>query len=117
MVDEAYYAFADASFLARVPDLPNLLVLRTLSKVGMAGIRLGYAVAAPAWIAELNKVRQPYNVNALTQAAVEALLFDTDWIAEQALAIRAERVRQNPRWRDCRKSACTRRRPISCWCA
>ena len=93
VVDEAYYAFADASFLARVPELPNLLVLRTLSKVGMAGIRLGYAVAAPAWIAELNKVRQPYNVNALTQAAVGALLFDTGWIAEQAEAIRAERAR------------------------
>jgi histidinol-phosphate aminotransferase len=72
---------------------PNLLVLRTLSKVGMAGLRLGYAVAAPAWIAELNKVRQPYNVNALTQAAIEALLFETDWIAEQAAAIRAERIR------------------------
>jgi len=62
VVDEAYYAFADASFLSRVPELPNLLVLRTLSKVGMAGIRLGYAVAAPAWIAELNKVRQPVRV-------------------------------------------------------
>jgi histidinol-phosphate aminotransferase len=59
----------------------------------MAGIRLGYAVAAPAWIAELNKVRQPYNVSALTQAAIEALLFKTDWIAEQAAAIRAERIR------------------------
>ena len=93
VIDEAYYAFADASFLARVPERPNLLVLRTLSKVGMAGIRLGYAVAAPAWIAELNKVRQPYNVNALTQAAIEALLFETDWIAEQAAAIRAERTR------------------------
>ena len=93
VIDEAYYAFADASFLARVPELPNLLVLRTLSKVGMAGIRLGYAVAAPAWIAELNKVRQPYNVNALTQAAVEALLFDTGWIVDQAAAIRAERMR------------------------
>ena len=93
VIDEAYYAFADASFLARVPELPNLLVLRTLSKVGMAGIRLGYAVAASAWIAELNKVRQPYNVNALTQAAVGALLFDTGWIAEQAAAIRAERAR------------------------
>jgi histidinol-phosphate aminotransferase len=93
VIDEAYYAFADASFLARVPEFPNLLVLRTLSKVGMAGIRLGYAVAAPAWIAELNKVRQPYNVNALTQAAVEALLFDTGWIAEQAAAIRGERKR------------------------
>ena len=93
VIDEAYYAFADASFLTRVPGFPNLLVLRTLSKVGMAGIRLGYAVAAQAWIAELNKVRQPYNVNALTQAAVEALLFDTAWIAEQAAAIRDERTR------------------------
>jgi histidinol-phosphate aminotransferase len=93
VIDEAYYAFADASFLARVTEFPNLLVLRTLSKVGMAGIRLGYAVAAPAWIAELNKIRQPYNVNALTQAAVEALLFDTGWIAAQAGAICAERAR------------------------
>ncbi len=93
VVDEAYYAFADATFLPRVSEFPNLLVLRTLSKVGMAGIRLGYAVAAPAWIAELNKLRQPYNVNALTQAAVVALLADTTWIAEQAAAIRAARAR------------------------
>jgi histidinol-phosphate aminotransferase len=93
VVDEAYYAFADASFLDRVGEFPNLLLLRTLSKVGMAGIRLGYAVAAPAWITELNKLRQPYNVNALTQAAVEVLLSDTGWIAEQAVAIRTERAR------------------------
>jgi histidinol-phosphate aminotransferase len=93
VVDEAYYAFADASFLPRVAEFANLLVLRTVSKVGMAGIRLGYAVAAPEWIAELNKVRQPYNVNALTQAAVEVLLTDTGWIAEQAAAIRTGRAR------------------------
>jgi histidinol-phosphate aminotransferase len=93
VIDEAYYAFADGSFLLRVAEFSNLLVLRTVSKVGMAGIRLGYAVAAPEWIAELNKVRQPYNVNALTQAAVEVLLTDTDWIAEQAAAIRSGRAR------------------------
>jgi histidinol-phosphate aminotransferase len=93
VVDEAYYAFAETSFLPRLGEFPNLLVLRTLSKVGMAGIRLGYAVAAPEWIAELNKLRAPYNVNALTQAAVCALLADSGWIAEQAAAIRAERSR------------------------
>ena len=93
VVDEAYYAFADASFLPRVAEHPNLLVLRTVSKVGMAGLRLGYAVAAAEWIAELNKVRAPYNVNALTQAAAVALLSDTGWIAAQASAIRAERMR------------------------
>ncbi len=93
VVDEAYYAFAHATFLPRVSEFANLLVLRTLSKVGMAGIRLGYAVAGSGWIAELNKVRQPYNVNALTQAAVVALLADTTWIAEQAAAIGVARTR------------------------
>jgi len=93
VVDEAYYAFADASFLTRLPEFANLLVLRTMSKVGMAGLRLGYAVAAPEWITEFNKLRQPYNVNVLTQAAVAALLADRSWIAEQASAIRAERAR------------------------
>ena len=93
VVDEAYYAFAHASFLPRGAEFPNLLVLRTVSKVGMAGIRLGYAVAAQEWIDELNKVRQPYNVNALTQAAAQALLADTSWIADQAGKIIAERER------------------------
>ena len=93
VVDEAYYAFADASFLPRVAEFPNLLVLRTLSKVGMAGIRLGYAVAATEWIAELNKLRPPYNVSVLTQAAAVALLADEGWIGEQAATIRSERAR------------------------
>jgi histidinol-phosphate aminotransferase len=93
VVDEAYAAFADASFLPRVAEFPNLLVLRTLSKVGMAGIRLGYAVAAPEWIAQFNKLRQPYNVNALTQAAAVALLADPGWMAEQAATIKSERAR------------------------
>jgi len=93
VVDEAYAAFADASFLPRVAEFPNLLVLRTVSKVGMAGIRLGYAIAAPEWIAQLNKLRQPYNVNALTQAAAVALLADPGWIDGQAEAIRSERAR------------------------
>ncbi|MEO8566769.1 MAG: aminotransferase class I/II-fold pyridoxal phosphate-dependent enzyme, partial [Betaproteobacteria bacterium] len=57
VVDEAYAAFADASFLPRIAEFPNLLVLRTLSKVGMAGIRLGYAIAAPEWIAQLSMFR------------------------------------------------------------
>ena len=92
-VDEAYYAFADASFLPRVLEFPNLIVVRTLSKVGMAGVRLGYAAAHPAWIAELEKVRPPYNVNALTQAVVPVLLGHSDLLAEQAAAIRRERTR------------------------
>src|SRR4029453_13661775 len=92
-VDEAYYAFADATFLPRVLEFPNLVVVRTLSKVGMAGVRLGYAAGHPAWIAELDKVRPPYNINALTQAVVPVLLGHADLLAEQAAAIRGERAR------------------------
>jgi histidinol-phosphate aminotransferase len=93
VVDEAYYAFSDASFLPEVERHPNLLVIRTVSKVGMAGLRLGYAVGAPEWIAELDKVRPPYNVNALTQRAAVELLSDPVWIGKQAQAIRSERRR------------------------
>lgn len=92
-VDEAYYAFADASFLPRVLEFPNLVVVRTLSKVGMAGVRLGYAAAHPAWIAEIDKVRPPYNINTLTQAVVPVLLRHSALLAEQAAAIRRERTR------------------------
>lgn len=93
VVDEAYYAFADDSFLERVLAFPNLVVVRTVSKIGLAGLRLGYAVAHPAWIAEIDKVRPPYNVNALTQAALPLILEHADALAAQAAAIRAERAR------------------------
>jgi histidinol-phosphate aminotransferase len=93
VVDEAYYVFSDASFLPEVARHANLLLIRTVSKVGMAGLRLGYAIGAPEWMAELDKVRPPYNVNALTQAAAVELLADTAWIGEQAKAIRSERSR------------------------
>jgi len=92
VVDEAYADFGDASLLPRVLEFPNLIVLRTLSKVGLAGARLGYAVAHPAWIAEIDKVRSPYNVNALTQAVVPVVLAAADVLAEQVAAIRAERA-------------------------
>lgn len=93
VVDEAYYAFADASFLPRVGEFPNLLVLRTVSKIGMAGLRLGYAVAAPEWTTELDKVRAPYNLNALTQAIAPLLLAERELLAGQAATLRAERAR------------------------
>ena len=93
VLDEAYYAYADASFLPRVAEFANLLVLRTVSKIGMAGMRLGYAVAANEWTAELNKVRQPYNLNALTQAVAPELLAEGELIAAQAATIKAERTR------------------------
>jgi len=100
VVDEAYHAFADASFLPRLAEFPNLVVMRTVSKIGMAGLRLGYAVAAPEWTTELNKVRPPYNLNALTQAVAPLLLAEDALLAEQATRIKAERSRLHAALRD-----------------
>ena len=93
VIDEAYGAYTDESFLPRVREFANLLVLRTVSKIGMAALRLGYAVAAPEWITELNKVRPPYNLNALTQAAAPVLLAEGRLLTRHAATIRAERAR------------------------
>ena len=93
VVDEAYHAFAGASFLPRLDEFPNLLVLRTVSKIGMAGLRLGYAAAAQEWIAELDKVRPPYNLNALTQAVAPVLLAERGLLDGWAATLREERAR------------------------
>jgi len=91
VVDEAYHVFAGKSFMPRLPEFPNLLVLRTVSKLGLAGIRLGYLAGRPEWIAELNKVRQVYNVNVLTHAAALFVLERLEVLEEQAAVIRGDR--------------------------
>lgn len=91
VVDEAYNIFAGATFMSRLADFPNLMVMRTVSKIGLAGIRLGYAAAHPDWIRELDKVRPPYNVSVLTQAVGETLLRHAAVFDDQAARIRAER--------------------------
>jgi histidinol-phosphate aminotransferase len=75
VVDEAYYAFSGgASVLDEVSRHPNLVLVRTVSKLGLAGLRLGLAIGAPQWLAEFDKLRPPYNVNVLTAAAAELIL-------------------------------------------
>jgi histidinol-phosphate aminotransferase len=91
VVDEAYHAFAGSTFMGRLAEFPNMVVLRTVSKLGLAGIRLGYLAGRPEWIEQLNKVRSPYNVNVLTQAAALFLLEKVDVLEEQAARIRADR--------------------------
>ncbi|AOZ50691.1 histidinol-phosphate transaminase [Chromobacterium vaccinii] len=93
VVDEAYQSFASDSFMDLAGELGNLLVMRTLSKLGLAGIRLGYAAASPAWIEQLNKVRPPYNVNVLTLAAARFALKHLDVFNRQAAELRAERAK------------------------
>jgi histidinol-phosphate aminotransferase len=91
VIDEAYHVFAEKTFMGRLREFPNLVVLRTVSKLGLAGIRLGYLAGRPEWIAEFNKVRQAYNVNALTQAAALFMLERLEVLEAQAAQIRAER--------------------------
>lgn len=93
IVDEAYQPFAQASFMPRLPDCGNLIVMRTVSKLGLAGIRLGYMSASKALLTEFDKVRPPYNVNVLTQAAAEFVLDHVDVLDAQAAALREERTR------------------------
>jgi histidinol-phosphate aminotransferase len=93
VVDEAYQPFAQRSFMPRLDDFPNLVVMRTVSKLGLAGVRLGYAAGRPEWIAELDKVRPPYNVSVLTQVVAERVLAHADVLEAQARAIREERGR------------------------
>jgi histidinol-phosphate aminotransferase len=80
-MDEAYIEFLDDPVdflpLIRAGKKPNLILLRTFSKIyGLAGLRLGYGIGHPAFIAALEKIRQPFNVNSLAQAAGLAALDD-----------------------------------------
>lgn len=93
VVDEAYLPFAEASMLDALADFDNLLVLRTVSKLGLAGLRLGLLIGAPAWLAEIDKVRLPYNINVLTQASAVFALQHMTVLDDQAARIRIERER------------------------
>ena len=93
VIDEAYLPFAQDTWIEQLLSRPNLLVLRTLSKLGLAGIRLGYLAGDPAWIEQFDKLRPPYNVNVLTLAAAEFMLDQLPLLDEQAAIIRAERAR------------------------
>jgi len=93
VLDEAYAPFTDHSFLPRLGDWPNLLVMRTLSKMGLAGLRLGYLAGPDELLAEIDKTRLPYNINVLTQASAAFALRHREVLDEQTRQIRAERSR------------------------
>ncbi len=92
VIDEAYQPFAQLSWLPRAAEFDNVIVMRTMSKLGLAGIRLGYMAGLPAWMNEFDKVRPPYNVNVLTQAAAAFMLDHIAVLDAQAAELRAERT-------------------------
>ena len=91
VVDEAYTSFADDSFMSRVGEFDNLLVMRTVSKMGLAGLRLGYMAGPAEWLNEFDKLRLPYNINVLTQASAELALTYIDIFDQQTAQIRKDR--------------------------
>ncbi|MEQ1545069.1 histidinol-phosphate transaminase [Methyloglobulus sp.] len=92
VLDEAYAPFANASFMDELAQYENLLIMRTVSKLGLAGLRLGYLVGTPTIIEQLNKIRLPYNINILTQATAYFALTHHALFDEQTQKICAERT-------------------------
>ena len=82
VIDEAYHEFAGASVVPLLARHPNLIVLRTFSKaMGLAGLRVGYLLASPELVREVNKARLPYNVNFFSQLAALAALEERETLA------------------------------------
>lgn len=93
VVDEAYHDFARKSFLSQLPKHNNLVILRSLSKIGLAALRVGFAVADPVIIQQMDKIRLPYNSNTLSQNLTNRLLNRFDPVQKQLDALLKERER------------------------
>ncbi len=92
VVDEAYADFAEGNALALINEFDNLVVLRTLSKsYGLAALRVGLGFAAAGLIAELDKVRDSYNLDLLAQAGARAALLDQDYLKNTVALVVQER--------------------------
>ncbi len=92
VVDEAYHAFAGHSFMPMLSEYDNLVVMRTVSKMGLAGLRLGLLSGAEEWLGEFDKIRLPYNINVLTQASAEFALSQADVLKQQTDQICRDRT-------------------------
>jgi histidinol-phosphate aminotransferase len=91
VIDEAYAPFTDMTAIPLLQEYSHVLIMRTVSKMGLAGLRLGYLVGEQEWIQQLDKVRLPYNINVLTQQAACFALEHYDVFTHQAGRIRADR--------------------------
>lgn len=93
VIDEAYHPFAGKSFIEKLNDYPNLLVMRTLSKLGLAGLRLGFLSGRPEWLSQLEKLRLPYNINVITQLVATKVMQHYDVLQQQAETVKQTRTR------------------------
>lgn len=93
VLDEAYYAYAEDSFLGDIAKYPNLVLLRTVSKIGFAGLRLGLLIGTHGTVEQLDKLRLPYNINILTQVSANFLLQEKQSIDANAKIILNERTK------------------------
>ena len=92
VMDEAYQPFASKSYIDRMDRHGHVLLMRTLSKFGLAGVRLGYLMGPQALIEQVDKVRPPYNVSVLNCECALFALEHEEVFAAQALAIREQRA-------------------------
>ena len=93
VIDEAYFAFSSESFLHDIAHYPNAVLMRTVSKLGLAGARLGMLIGRREWLQEFDKLRLPYNINILTQAATTFAMQHYGALLDQAKLITDERDR------------------------
>ncbi len=93
VMDEAYQPFASRSYIDRITRHSHVLLMRTLSKFGLAGVRLGYMVGPKALVAEIDKVRPPYNISLLNCECALFALEHAEVFAAQAKDLREQRTR------------------------
>ena len=92
VLDEAYLPFSSRNHLNWLDQYDHVLVMRTLSKVGLAGLRLGLLIGKPEWLNEINKIRMPYNINVLTQASAAFALKHFSVLQQQCDLLRTQRT-------------------------
>ena len=93
VMDEAYQPFASRSYIDRLAQHSHVLLMRTLSKFGLAGVRLGYMIGPKALVAEIDKVRPPYNISVLNYECALFAVEHAEVFAQQAKVLREERAR------------------------
>ena len=93
VIDEAYFAFSRESFIDEIAGHPNAVLMRTVSKLGLAGIRLGMLIGRAEWLEQFDKLRLPYNINVLTQTAASYAMRHYAMLLRQTELLKAERSR------------------------